>query len=199
MEELNQAYRLGLARVGRDVMIWPGAKIVAPRAISIGDSVIIDDFTFIAGGAKTEIGSFVHVASFVSILGGGEFHLGDFAGVSSGCRVYTGNDDYLGGSLTGPTVPAAYREVVRSFVRIGRHAIVGANSVVLPGVTIGEGATVGALSLVSHDLEPWTVFGGVPARPLKARRRDKITELEARLRAEVYDADGNYIPKADRR
>ncbi len=131
---------LPFARVGMDVTIWPLAKIVSPETISIGDSVIIDDFVLLMGGARTVLGSFVHIASFASVLGGGSLVVEDFAGISSGTRVYTGNDDYLGGSLTGPTVPAPYRGATRSFVRLGRHAVIGANSVVLPGVTIGEGA-----------------------------------------------------------
>jgi acetyltransferase-like isoleucine patch superfamily enzyme len=195
----NLAYSIGLARVGADVAIWPHARIIAPERISIGDSVIIDDFAFLMGGSITTIGSFVHIASFVSIAGGGEFVIEDFAGVSGGTRIYTGNDDYSGGSLTGPTVPAPYRVPVRSFVRIGRHAIIGANSVILPGVVIGEGAVVGANSFVRKDCEPWTMYFGSPAKPIKQRPSARMLELEAQLRRDLYDASGRYIPKADRR
>lgn len=194
----NQAYSLGLSSVGQDVMVWPQAKIVAPEVISIGDSVIIDDFVFIMGGAKTEIGSFVHIASFASVLGGGEFVMEDFAGLSSGGRVYTGNDDYLGGCLTGPTVPFPYRVPIRSFVHIKKHAIIGANTVILPGVVIGEGAAIGAGSVVTKSCEPWTVYVGAPARARVPRRKEKILELEAQLRQELYDANGRYVPKSVR-
>lgn len=180
-------------------MIWPLAKIVSPEVISIGDSVIIDDFVFVMGGEMTAIGSFVHIASFVSITGGGELTLEDFVGLSSGARVLTGDDDYLGGSLTGPTVPPAYRLPIRSFVHIKKHGIIGANSVILPGVTIGEGAAVGANSLVKTDCEPWTIYVGSPARPLRSRPRERISELEAQLRSELYDAHGKYIPSRDSR
>ena len=67
----NQAYDIGLARVGEDVTIWPEAKIVFPDVVTIGDSVIIDDFTFLMGGKRTEIGGLVHIGSFTSITGGG--------------------------------------------------------------------------------------------------------------------------------
>lgn len=191
----NQAYSLKLARVGEDVIIWPLAKIVEPELISIGDSVIIDDFVFISGGAKTTIGSFVHIASFTSITGGGEFVMEDFAGLSGGIRVYTGNEDYLGGSLTNPAVPHPYRIPIRTFVHIKKHAIVGANTVILPGVTVGEGAVVGANSLVRKDCEAWMIYLGSPAKPLRPRPRKKIFELEAQLRRELYDEQGNYIPR----
>jgi galactoside O-acetyltransferase len=179
-------------------MVWPEAKIVAPEVISIGDSVIIDDFVLMMGGAKTTIGSFVHIASFVSILGGGEFVIEDFAGISSGTRVYTGNDDYLGGCLTGPTVPFPYRVPIRSSVHVGKHAIIGANTVILPGVVIGEGVAIGAGSVVTRDCEPWMIYVGSPARALRPRPKEKILALEAQLRRELYDEAGEYIPKHNR-
>lgn len=190
----NQAYEIGFSQVGKDVIVWPSTKIISPEKINIGDSVIIDDFVFIMGGERTSIGSFVHIASFTSILGGGEFIIEDFAGISSGSRIYTGNDDYLGNSLTGPTVPHPYRVPIRSFVHIKKHAIIGANTVILPGVTIGEGAAIGANSTVTKDCEPWTIYTGSPARPLKPRPQEKILELEEQLRKELYDARGDYIP-----
>lgn len=194
----NQAYNLRFARVGQDVTIWPLAKIVSPEVISIGDSVIIDDFVFLMGGRRTTIGSFVHIASFTSVTGGGEFIMGNFTTLSSGIRVFTGNDDYLGGSLTNSAVPHPYRVPIRSFVHIKKHAIVGAETVILPGVTIGEGVAIGANSLIKKDCEPWTIYVGSPARPLRPRPREKILELEKQLRRELYDAQGNYISKHQR-
>jgi galactoside O-acetyltransferase len=194
----NQATRLPFRACGADVQIYPRAHIVSPEAVSIGDSVIIDDFVFLVGGVETRIGSFVHLASFSSYLGGGTLLIEDYAGVSSGCRIYTGTDDFLGDSMTGPTIPEEFRHPVRSSVRIGKYAVVGANCVVLPGVTVGEGVTVGALSLVNRDCEPWTVYAGVPAKPIKSRRRERIVELESRLREKLYDAQGRYVPAARR-
>lgn len=194
----NQAYNLGLARVGQDVTIWPGAKIISPKLITIGDSVIIDDFVFIMGGKSTTIGSFIHIASFTSITGGGELIMEDFATLSSGIRVFTGNDDYLGGSLTNSAVPHPYRLPTRSFVHIKKHAIVGANSVILPGVVIGEGVAIGANSLIKKDCEPWMIYAGSPARVLRPRPREKILELETQLRRELYDESGHYRSKSKR-
>lgn len=195
----NQAYDLPFRSVGRDVVIHPSAKIVNPQVISVGDSVIIDDFTFIMGGERTVLGSFVHIASFSSLLGGGEVVFEDFAGVSSGVRVYSGNDDYTGGGLTNPAVPLRFRNVTRAPVRLCRHVIVGANTVVLPGVTIGEGVAVGANSVVKDDCEPWTIYAGIPARKLGVRPKAKMLELEAQLRAELYDERGQYRPQSARK
>lgn len=167
---------------GPDVRIYPLAKVLYPERISLGDHVIIDDFVLVIPGEEGRIGSYVHVASFSSITGGGTFVLDDFSGLASGCRIITGTEDYTGASLTNPTVPLEFRNVTRSFVHVGRHAILGANVVVLPGVTIGEGASVGAGSVVTRDLEPWTVNVGTPARPVKERPRAEILRLEQELK-----------------
>ncbi len=191
----NQAYQLGLASVGKDVVIFNDAKILAPEVIQIGDSVIIDSFVFIMGGDRTSIGSFVHIGSFSSILGGGEFIMEDFAGLSGGVRVYTGSEDFSGGCLTNPTVPHPYRKPIRSFVHIKKHAIIGANSVILPSVTIGEGAVIGANSLVIRNCKPWTVYMGSPVTKMWDRPKEKILDLENKLRLELYDTEGRYIPR----
>lgn len=170
-----------MLKTGTNVIIRPLAKIVNPTSINIGNSVIIDDFVLLIGGKKTEIKNHVHIASFTSITGGGELFLEDFSGISSGCRLFTGNDDYLGGGLTGPTIPDEYRNTIRSFIRINKHAVIGANTVILPGVTIGEGVSVGANSLIKSDLLPWTIYAGSPAKIIGKREKKFILELEQKF------------------
>ena len=191
----NTAYQIPFRSIGEDVFIWERAKVVNPEVISIGNSVIIDDFVFIMGGKNTEIGSFVHIASHTTLVGGGELILEDFSGLSGGVRIYTGNEDYLGGCLTNPAVPAPYRVARQSYVHIRKHAIIGANAVILPGVTIGEGAVVGSLSFVTRDIAPWTINVGSPAKPIRERPRERMLELEAELRRNLYDATGVYKPR----
>jgi galactoside O-acetyltransferase len=67
-------------------------------------------------------------------------------------------------------------------VTLERHVIVGANAVILPGVTIGEGSAVGALSLVNTSLPPWGIYAGTPARKINDRSR-RLLDLEAEYRA----------------
>ena len=191
----NQAYTLNFRSIGQDVMIWPFAKIIDPEVISIGNAVIIDDFVLLMGGANTRIGNFVHIACHCSIVGGGEFDMQDFAGLSGGVRIYTGSEDYSGNFLTNPTVPAPYRVPKRSYVRLQKHAIIGANSVILPGVTIGEGAAIGANSLVTGNCDPWTVYFGSPAKPYRRRPEERMRALEAQLRCDLFDKNGAYISK----
>jgi acetyltransferase-like isoleucine patch superfamily enzyme len=197
-DEKNLAYSIGLQSVGDDVTIWSKANIIGAEFISIGDSVIIDDFVMIVATQPLFIGSFVHIAAGASVMGGGRFVMEDFTGLSGGVRIYTGNEDYSGATLTNPAVPAPYRKPERSFVDIRKHAIVGANAVVLPGVIIGEGAVVGSLSLVRKDCEPWSVNFGSPARVIGSRPSETILELESQLRSDLYDGSGNYIPASER-
>ncbi len=68
-------------------------------------------------------------------------------------------------------------------VTLKRHVIIGANSVILPNLTIGEGTSVGALSLVTKDLDPWGIYAGIPVRRLKDRKRD-LLEIVKRLLSE---------------
>jgi galactoside O-acetyltransferase len=191
----NQAYQLNFKNIGQDVTIWERSKIINSEVISLGNSVIIDDFVFLMGGKKTIIGSFVHIAAFTSIAGGGELIMDDFTTLSHGVHLFTGNDNYLGEHLPNSTIPSLFRQPERSFVRLNKHVIIGASSVILPGVDIGEGVAIGANSLVKEDCEPWTVYGGSPAKVIKTRPKEKILELEQQLRNKVYDENGNYIIK----
>jgi acetyltransferase-like isoleucine patch superfamily enzyme len=183
---------------GEDVSIYPGAKIVSPEVVSIGDSVLIDDFVFLMGGVETRIGSFCHLSSFSTYLGAGRLVIEDYVGIASGVRLYSGIDDFSGETLIGGGIPKGFREPKRSFLHVGRYVSIGANSVVFPGVTLGEGCAIGAMSLVNRDCEPWTIYVGCPARPLKSRRRDRIESYDREIRARVYDSSGRYIPRRER-
>lgn len=172
--------------VGKDVKIFPYAKIIHKNAnIKIDDFAQIDDFVFINAGKMCLIGKFTHIASFTSIFGGGEFILEDFAGLSSGCRIVTGSDDFSGGFLSNPTIPAKFKNVVLDRVVIKKHAIIGTNSVILPGVTVGEGATVGAGCVVNKDLEPWGIYIGSSAKKIGERDCESVLMRERQLLQEL--------------
>jgi dTDP-4-amino-4,6-dideoxy-D-glucose acyltransferase len=169
---------LGLGAVGDQVLIHSRAVLVNCPNIFLGDHIRIDPFVLISAGEGVHIGRNVHIAAYVSIVGAAKVEIGDFAGLSQGVRLLSASDDFSGAHLTGPTVPEAYKSVQSAPVTIGRHVVVGAGSVVLPGCTIGDGATVGAMSLVNETLEPWKIYVGVPARAIRERRRD-VVALEA--------------------
>ncbi len=147
-------------------------KIIGIENIKFGHDIIIDDYVLLYATNKIKIGNFVHIASFTSITGGGEIEIGDFCAISQGCRVLTGTDDFTDWGFGNSTVEEKYRNTKRLSFKMNKFAIVGANSVILPGVTIGEGAAVGAGSVVTKDLEPWGVYIG--NKRLKDRDKDGI-------------------------
>ena len=106
------------------------------------------------------IGAYVHIGAGCYLAGGGGIIMDDLSTLSQGVKIYSINDDYSGASLTNSTVPSIYKLVKEAPVHLGRHVIVGAGSVVLPGANIAEGSAVGALSLVSQATAPWGIYGG---------------------------------------
>ena len=176
---------LGFARVGRNVKISDRASLYRPERISIADHVRIDDFCILsAGDGGIDLGNYVHIACYASLIGREQIVLRDFAGLSGRVSVYSSSEDYSGASLNNPTVPEAYRKMEHGRVLLDRHVIVGAGAVILPGVTLGLGASVGALTLVARDLEAFGMYLGVPARKIGMRKQDLLA-LETRLRASL--------------
>ena len=166
---------LGLGACGIDVKISRHATIYSPEKIFIGNHVRIDDFCILSGGEEICIGNYVHIAAYCALYGAGRIVFEDFTTTSSRVSVYSITDDYSGRSLTNPTVPDAYKHhLVRKPVKIAKHVIVGANSTILPGVTISEGCAVGAHSLITKTCESWSVYFGVPAKRIKARSKELL-------------------------
>lgn len=173
----EQLESMAFKSLGQDVRISDRAAIHSPEQIEIGEHSRIDDFCVVSG--RVTIGRNVHIAVFCNVAGGSEgVTLDDFSALAYGCHVFSQNDDYTGGTLTNPTIPAQYKNVTRRAVRIGRHCIVGTQSVILPGVILAEGCAVWAKSMVTRSTEEWWVYSGVPARRVLARKRDLLA-LEA--------------------
>lgn len=151
------------------------ASFYGASRIRIGAHSRIDDFCVLsAGEGGIEIGQHVHIGVASTLIGSGAITMADFSTLSGRVSVYSSSDDYSGAHMTNPTVPAAFKAVDERAVKIGRHVIVGAGSVILPGSTLAEGVAVGALSLVSKDVPAWTIVAGQPARPLRARSKDLL-------------------------
>jgi acetyltransferase-like isoleucine patch superfamily enzyme len=172
---------MGFKRVGEHVQIHSRASVYCPENIELGDHVRIDDYAVIIASGPLRIGSHVSIPNFCFIGSRAGITFEDFSTLAPGVRIFSASDDYLGHHLTNVTVPRDMTGGISAPVTVGRHAIVGANSVILPGLTIGEGCAVGACSLVKTDLAPWGVYAGVPVRRVKERAKD-LLKLEARLR-----------------
>ena len=174
-EELEQ---LGFKMLGEDVRISRLTSIYAPERISIGDHVRIDDYAFLSGDITLH--NYIHIAPFCILIGGTEgagIVMHDYSGLSARVTIYSISDDYSGEYMTNPTIPDEYLNILRGKVTINKYVIVGTSSVILPNVEIGEGAAVGAMSLVSRRLPKWKVCSGFPAKPIRDRSR-RLLELE---------------------
>lgn len=100
--------------------------------------------------------------------------LEDFTAISSRSAVYAETDDYLGEALFNPMIPDEYRKVTCGKVIFKKFSLVGSGCTILPGVTIGEGVSVGAMSLVNRSLDDWGVYVGIPSRRIKERSRNLV-------------------------
>ncbi len=171
---------LGLAEIGENVMIDRSVRLYGCSNIHIKSNVRIDAFCVISGGiGGIYIGNYVHLSINVALLGQETIKLEDFSGLSSHVTVFSSNDDYTGGALTNPIIPDKYRKVNSAPVMIGRHAIVGAGTIILPGVSLGMGVSVGALSLVNKSVPEFWIIGGIPAKKLGERSKALLdTERE---------------------
>ena len=154
-------------------------KIVGIENIEFGHDIIIDDFVFISAKKRMILGNYIHVACFTSITGGDNFSMEDFSGLSQGCRVFTGSEDFKTFGFGNPTIAEKYRNINRAPIHIEKFAIIGANSVILPGVKIGEGAAVAANSCVTRPLKPWGVYLG--NRRIGERNKDAVMNNYAKF------------------
>lgn len=167
LEELGVRAGLG-TRVSVDARLFGGERIV------IGRNVRIDAFCVLTSGTSgfINIGSHIHVSSGARLFGQGGISLGDFSIVSVGSTLLSASDDFSGDYLVGPLFDETYTNVTEETIELGTYAAIGANSVVLPGVHLNEGAVLGACSMATASLDPWTIYAGTPARPLRQRNRD---------------------------
>lgn len=172
----------GFARVGEGCMVARNCTIVGLANITIGDNVRIDGFTsIIAPAGKVRIGSHVHIAT-ASMLGArGGIEIGDFSSLSQGVRIFTAIDDFSGRRMSNSQVPEEVLGVQTAPVTIGAYVPIGSGTIILPGVEIGEGAAVGAMSLVPQSLPGWAIYAGNPAKEVGKRAHDLLV-LGAQVR-----------------
>ncbi len=178
--ELRQ---MGFARVGENSAISRNCTIIGLPNITIGDNVRIDGFTsIIAPSGTVKIGSHVQIGIGCVLGARGGIELGDYSSLSHGVRILSAVDDFDGRWLTNSTLPRDVLHVQAAPVRIGRYAPIGSGTLILPGVDIGEGAAIGAMSLVRQSVDGWKIYSGNPLREIGERSRDLIG-LAARMEA----------------
>lgn len=179
----EQLKEKGFKSLGENVKISDKASIYNPDTIEIGSNSRIDDFCVISGVLK--IGKYVHIAPFCLVAGGEKgIEIEDFSGLAYHVQVFSQSDDYTGKTLTNPTVDKKYKNEIKKSIKISKHVIVGASSIVFPGVHLAEGCSVGAMSLVNKSTQPWGIYIGNPAKRIK-ERKNNLLELEQDFLAEA--------------
>lgn len=137
---------------GKNVLISRKASIYGAECITIDDNVRIDDFVLLSG--EIHIRKYVHIAAYSALFGGScAIEIKDFSGLSSRCVIYAESDDYRGASLSNPTVPIEYRNVIGGRVTLNKHVILGTGVSVMPNLTIGDGVAVGSVSMIKKSLD----------------------------------------------
>ena len=179
----NQMQNIGFRNLGNNVKISDKASIYNPELIEIGDNSRIDDFCIVSG--RVVFGRYCHITPMCLVAGGipGIF-FSDFSTLAYGVKVFAQSDDYSGLTLTNSLIPKKFKNEIFQSISIGKHVIIGAASLIFPGVHVAEGCSVGAMSLLNKSTEPWGVYVGSPARRIKERKKDML-ELEKKFLLEV--------------
>lgn len=168
--------------IGEDVFISEQSLIKRPHLCEIGSHNAIDNGVTIS--TELIMGDYIHIAPFVVVIGGekSKLILEDFSFIASGTKIVCGSEDYSGEGLVGPTIPEEYRKINYNTVKFEKFAGCGVNCSIMPGVTLAEGSILGANSLLTKDTEPWTIYVGSPAKPIKKRKKETIIDFSKKIK-----------------
>lgn len=179
----DELEKMGFCSLGQNIMLSRKASVYGAENIVIGNNVRIDDFCILSGNIK--LGNYIHISPYVGLFGGEVgIEIMDYGSVSSRSVIYAITDDYNGEGMANPMVPEKYRKVYQKKVILKKHCLIGTGSTILPGVVLGEGVSIGAMSLVNKNVDAWTVNVGIPCRTIRERSK-KILEYEKDVIGEV--------------
>ena len=174
-EELRQL----LGSVGENVAVNRSVVFYSPKNIHVGSNSRIDCFSILSAASQgIVIGDHVHISAYAALFGAsGSIYVESFCALSSRVTVFTSTDDYVEGFMSNPTVPPEYRKEQIGDVVFKKHALIGCGSVIMPGVTVELGGSVGALSFVNKNVPEFAVVAGIPCRIIGQRNR-RLLEFE---------------------
>lgn len=183
--ESHELRALGFKSVGENVRIAKNSTIVGLENIEIGDNSRIDGFcTIVASGGRLRIGEYVHIHTSCVLGCRGTIEIGDFSSLSHGVQVLSASDDLTGDWMFASAVPERFTRPRIAPIVIGTHVPLACGCTVLPGVDIPDGAGAGPHSLIRKSLEPWTMYHGNPAKPIRVRSRAAL-QMEAAIKASL--------------
>ena len=183
LEYMGDNLRKTLKYVGKDVVLYPLCKLIRPQNAEIDDYARILDYTFIDAGKSLKIGKHSMITWQVVIEGGANTYIGDRVFIGPGSKILT-STYAIHGYYSAEFIPDGCHKIEYGDITLNDDVYIGANCTLLPGITIGEGAAVGANALVNCDLEPWGIYVGTPAKKIGVREKPSA-EMTEKLMKEV--------------
>jgi acetyltransferase-like isoleucine patch superfamily enzyme len=133
-----------LKEIGKNVHLMSNVTIMSPQNVTIGNSTLINTGTKIGGQNGIKIGSYVLIGYNVTIVSENHAYHNPLLPIKE--------QGYFGGPIV-----------------IEDDVWIGANAVILPNIKIGRGAIIGANAVVSKNVQPFSIVGGIPAKHIKFR------------------------------
>lgn len=172
-------YKIMLKKTGKNVLIDVGVFLYGTKNISIGD------YTWIDAGCRIEamlgevkIGKRVHIAPYAIIAAREPVIIHDYVGIGASAKIYANSERPYGGKrMSGPMIPEVYKAFYSKRIVLEKDSCVGTGAVLLPGAYIGEGAVVGANTVVSKKIEPYNIVVGSKASVIGKRDKVNVPEL----------------------
>lgn len=130
--------------------------------MKIGDGAFIMKCNYIITPQRLRVGKNSHINRGCTLDARGTITIGDNVSVSHGVAIMTGSHDKDTPNFQAKFLP----------IQIDDYAWIGVNATILQNVHIGRGAVVGAGAVVTHDVKPYTVVGGIPAKEIGKRNRN---------------------------
>lgn len=158
--------------VGRQARI--GYKAIVREGVEIGNDVVLGDYSYISG-PRTYVES---------------ARIGKFCSIARQTVIDVGNHDHSLVTTHPFIISPEFGELIDKSIMvqqkpapiIGNDVWIGINSIVMRGVSIGDGAVIAANSVVTRDVPPYAIFGGVPAKLIRYRFSDEIVRALLQIR-----------------
>ncbi len=152
-----------LKAIGENVVFRRGVTVMFPENLAVGNNVLFNIGVHIQASREITIGNDTHFAPYCILYG--PLHVGDKCAVAAH-TVFAS----IGHGYDQPDVPFVDLPAQSALIVLEDNVWIGANATIIAGVTIGTGSIVGAGAVVTHDVEPFSVVGGVPAALIRKRK-----------------------------
>ena len=162
---------------GEGVRLYPLCKMIRAENAELDNNCQVFDNVFIDAGKCLKVGKYTTITWGVIIEGGAKVLIGDRVFLGPSTKLLSSTLK-LHGFYAVEHLPNDCYEIEYGDIKIEDDAYLGANCTVMPSITIGEGAVVGANSLVTKDLEPWGIYVGTPCKKIGEREKPSVEKLE---------------------